>query len=256
MQIRKLMSRVKATIDVRRPLFFAKDYITFAVRQKEINDHRFRISVFDIFPCLDEKSSTASFDRHYIYHTAWAARVLSKTKPKCHIDISSNLFFCSIVSAFVPIEFYDYRPAQLSLEGLKAGRGDVTSLPFSSDSVSSLSCMHVIEHIGLGRYGDPIDPSGDIKAVNELKRVLACDGDLLFVVPVGKPRIQYNAHRIYSFCQVMKMFSDLHLVEFSLICDDDIGGPIVSDATEAMANQQRYGCGLFWFRKISRTNKS
>ena len=52
--------------------------------------------------------------------------------------------------------------------------------------------MHVIEHIGLGRYGDEMDPDGDLKAIDELKRVLSRKGDLLFVVPVGKPKIMYN----------------------------------------------------------------
>lgn len=249
MDLRRLVSGAKVLLDVRRPVSFIINYIVFWYKRTKSKDHRFHMSVFDIVPCLYDDSATTSFDRHYIFHTAWAARVLSKTKPQCHIDISSSLYFCSIVSAFVPVQFYDYRPPDLNLDGLITRRGDITSLPFGSDSISSLSCMHVIEHIGLGRYGDPIDPSGDIKAARELKRVLACDGDLLVVVPVGRPRIHYNAHRVYSFCQAMNLFSDLVLVEFSLICDDKIGGSIIFNATEAMADGQIYGCGLFWYRK-------
>ena len=124
---------------------------------------------------------------------------LSQTKPEFHIDISSTLYFCSIVSAFIPIKFYDYRPVKLNLEKLYTGSADLLSLPFEEGSVNSLSCMHVVEHIGLGRYGDPLDPDGDLKAISELIRVLAPDGNLLLVVPVGKKsRIMFNAHRIYS----------------------------------------------------------
>jgi len=47
--------------------------------------------------------------------------------------------------------------------------------------------MNVVEHVGLGRYGEPLDPEGDIKAMRELRRVLAPGGSLLFVVPVGRP---------------------------------------------------------------------
>ena len=56
-----------------------------------------------------------------------------------------------MVSAFIPVEFYDYRPAELSLSGLEFKHADLTHLPFADNSVESLSCMHVIEHIGLGR---------------------------------------------------------------------------------------------------------
>ena len=80
--------------------------------------------------------------------------------PRRHVDVSSTLHFCSMVSAFVPVEFYDIRPARLELEGLACKRGDLLDLPFSAGEVTSLSCMHVVEHVGLGRYGDAIDPSG------------------------------------------------------------------------------------------------
>ena len=79
---------------------------------------------------------------------------------------------------------------------MSSGYADLANLPFEINSVQSLSCMHTVEHVGLGRYGDPIDPDGDLKAIKEIKRVLAVNGNLLFVVPIGKPKIVYNAHRI------------------------------------------------------------
>jgi ubiquinone/menaquinone biosynthesis C-methylase UbiE len=131
-----------------------------------------------------------------------------------HIDISSALYFCAIVSAFVPIKFYDYRPANLQLSNLSTDSADLTCLPFNDASIESISCMHVVEHIGLGRYGDLLDPNGDLKAISELKRVLSTNGNLLFVVPVGgTPRIMFNAHRIYSYGQVISYFQDFELIE-------------------------------------------
>ena len=119
--------------------------------------------------------------------------------PAKHTDISSSLYFSGIVSAFVPVDFYDYRPADLHLSDLTSAHADLTKLFFANASIDSLSCMHTVEHIGLGRYGDRIDPSGDLKAINELTRVVAAGGSFLFVVPVGKPKIEFNAHRIYSY---------------------------------------------------------
>jgi hypothetical protein len=70
--------------------------------------------------------------------------------------------------------------------------------------------MHVVEHVGLGSYGDSLDPNGDLKAMSELKRVLSINGNLLFVVPVGKPRVMFNAHRIYSYEQIIECFKGIN----------------------------------------------
>jgi SAM-dependent methyltransferase len=201
------------------------------------------------YPCLGDDTLTTPFDRHYVYHTAWAARVLAERRPAVHVDISSDVRFCTLVSAFVPVEFYDFRPADLQLDGLKSGSADLTALPFPTDSVRSLSCMHVVEHIGLGRYGDPLDPEGDLKSIAELKRVVAKGGQLLFVVPVGKPRIMFNAHRIYSFDEIIDYFDGMTLREFALIPDDPDEGALIRHASRQMANRQEYGCGCFAFVK-------
>jgi hypothetical protein len=211
---------------------------------------RFSMHWGDRYPCLYDNIDTTPFDTHYIYHPAWAARVISKIKPTVHIDISSTLHFCSILSAFVPVKFYDFRPAELRLSDLFSGAANIVSLPFPSNSIESLSCMHTVEHIGLGRYGDPLDPDGDLRAIAELKRVLAIGGSLLFVVPIGStPKIMYNAHRIYSYKQITEYFKDLELKEFALIPDYPSPNGLIIDATEEMANKCTYGCGCFWFLK-------
>ena len=210
------------------------------------NDQRLSLKVADMHPCLTDKISSTPFDHHYIYHPAWAARVLAETRPAEHIDISSILSFCSIASAFIPIKFYDYRPAHLQLSNYSSGFADLKKLPFENDSIESISCMHTVEHIGLGRYGDELDAMGDIKATNELKRVVKPGGTLLFVTPVGKPKIVFNAHRIYSFELIINYFEGFELKEFSLIPDE---GGLIRNADPALVQQQEYGCGCFWFSK-------
>lgn len=201
----------------------------------------------DRFVCLDEKTANIGFDAHYIYHTAWAARKIAKTiRPKLHVDISSALYFSTIVSAFVPVKFYDFRPANVDLSNLSTGAMDLSHLPFEDGSIQSLSCMHVVEHIGLGRYGDRLDPNGDITAMKELERVLKKTGHLLFVVPVGKPRIQFNAHRIYSYEMIINHLKPLKLKEFSLIDDN---GKFTENAQPSEVAKQQYGCGCFLFQK-------
>jgi len=214
-----------------------------------ITNVRFELRKKDFLKCMDEKIPETGFDRHYVYHSAWAIRKLVETSPEVHIDIASQIYFIATASAVVPIEYYDYRPPKIILPNLKVDKADLSRLQFESNSINSLSCMHVVEHIGLGRYGDPIDYDGDLKAINELKRVLAKDGNLFFVVPVGKEaKIQYNAHRIYSYNQILEYFSDFILCEFSFI--KSYGDTsIYKNPTLDIINEENYGCGCFWFKK-------
>ncbi|EKE02188.1 MAG: hypothetical protein ACD_20C00413G0012 [uncultured bacterium] len=232
---------------IERKKFFRTSFKEFQTLSKLNN--RFDIKWTDKFPCLYDNTENTVFDFWYVNHLAWAARVIAKIKPEIHVDISSSLYFCTMLSAFFPVKFYDYRPAKLNLSNLDTEHADLTKLSFENNSIKSLSCMHVIEHIGLGRYGDPIDPDGDLKAISELKRVLAQGGSLLFVVPLGRPRIQFNAHRIYSYDQIIGYFSDFKLEEFALIPDNGDMEGIVYNAPRELVDTQSYGCGCFWFRK-------
>ncbi len=226
---------------------YCHDYLLFFM--KNADDERFVLRPFESYPCLGDKTSDTPFEPHYTYHPAWAARILKKLNPKKHIDISSTLTFCTIVSAFIPTEFYDYRPANISLTGLKSKRGDLLDLPFVSNSVESISCMHTIEHIGLGRYGDAIDPTGDLKAIRELIRVTKKGGSILFVTPVGKRALRFNAHRIYAYDEILKYFTTCHLKEFALVPDNVFEVGMLTNPPKSVINKQSWGCGCFWFIK-------
>jgi len=232
-----------------RRLDFLRDYVRFK-RMASRLEPRFTVRWRDRYPCLQDKTASTPFDRHYVYHVAWAARVLARMNPALHVDISSSLNFCSVVSAFIPVKFYDYRPVDLRLSNLSSDSANLTALPFDDHSVPSLSCMHVIEHVGLGRYGDKVDPDGDLKAMAELQRVLGQNGSLLFVVPIGKPKIRFNAHRVYSYEQICTYFRDLKLEEFALIPDRPQDGGLIAGASREMADGQKYGCGCFWFKNV------
>lgn len=227
---------------------FKKDFERFRCLSSK-SGSRLSVDWSDRYMCLYDRTATTDFDRHYVYHTAWAARVLAQIRPEFHIDISSLIYFTSLVSAFVPVKFYDFRPVDITLSNLTSDAVDLMNLSFEDNSIKSLSCMHVVEHVGLGRYGDPLDPVGDLKAVSELTRVLSPGGNLLFVVPVGMPKVMFNAHRIYSYAQVMGYFKDLELRQFALIPDRREDGELILNASEKMTDEQTYGCGCFWFIK-------
>jgi hypothetical protein len=218
-------------------------------RLSAASDRGLGVDDADLLPCLDDRTAETTFDRHYVYHPAWAARILAQTRPDRHVDISSILGFSTVLSAFIPVEFYDVRPAPLKIDDLHVGAADLLQLPFDDNSIPSLSCMHVIEHIGLGRYGDPLDADGDVKAIRELVRVLAPGGDLLIATPVGRRRVCFNAHRVYDHQDFAGLFAGLDLKEFALIPDGTVPDGLLYDPSAELVRAQEYGCGCFWFKK-------
>lgn len=212
-----------------------------------------KISLLDVQPCLAEKTKTTRFDTHYFYQDIWAAKKIFASKTKNHIDVGSRIDFVGFLSSFTKVTFVDIRPIETNLENFQSTKGNILSLPFEDNSISSLSCLHVAEHIGLGRYGDSLDPLGTKKACRELARVLAKGGNLYFSVPIGKPRLCFNAHRIHSADQILQYFNGLKLIEFSGV--DDMGSFRENIEINAF-KEADYACGLFWFKKSKRTQKN
>jgi SAM-dependent methyltransferase len=238
--------------EIRRIQFYKKQKNNFLYLEKQNINYLFKMDWRNRKIILNEATTNTEFDRHYIYHPAWAVRIIKKLNPEIHYDISSVLSFSSILSAFIPVKFFDYRPAKLELSNLLVNSADLTKLSFADNSILSLSCMHTIEHIGLGRYGDELDFNGDIKAMKELARVLKVGGCLLIVTPIGNlNQIQFNAHRIYTKDYIIEMFIKfgLKLVEFVLIPEQSKDGGLVSNPTNKLLEQQNYACGCFWFTK-------
>lgn len=198
------------------------------------------------FPCLGDKTPTTDFDPHYTYQGPWVMRELLQRRPSKHVDVGSWTAYLGFFSSLQPTEFVDIRPAGLFQPGLTPREGSALSLPYAHESVESLSCLHVVEHIGLGRYGDPIDPMGPIKALRELARVVAKGGDLYLSLPVGLEKIYFNAHRVIQPQVVIEILKGMRLVSLSGILDD---GQFLENACLTTLSRQKYGCGLFHFTK-------
>jgi hypothetical protein len=205
-----------------------------------------KISRRDLYPCLDDCTSTTSFDSHYFYQDIWAFRKIFESGTKSHVDVGSKVDYVGFLSTITQTTFIDIRPLITDLPGLESKAGSILDMPYMDGSISSLSCLHVAEHIGLGRYGDPLDPLGTVKACKELERVLASGGNLYFALPIGKPRVCFNAHRIHSPDQIIKYFPGLKLVEFSFVNDQ---GHFLQNVNQSEGRDAKYGCGLFQFTK-------
>ncbi len=197
-------------------------------------------------PQLLDGTPETGIDPHYFHVSAWAARRIVEAGPALHVDVGSQNLFVATLAAAVPVLFVDFRPLRARIPGLLSVGASLLALPFADESLESLSCLHVAEHVGLGRYGDPLDPGGTRKSAAELARVLAPGGQLLFAVPVGRPRVCFNAHRVHAAREVRGWFAELELAEFAGVGDD---GDLVNDASLDRFDGAEFACGFFRLRR-------
>lgn len=214
----------------------------------------FSIRLADLHPRLSDRydsAGTASGD--YFHQDLWVARKIFAANPGEHWDIGSRIDgFIAHLLTFRTVNVIDIRQLESKISGLIFHQGDVTALQIPDNSIESLSCLHAMEHVGLGRYGDPIDPSGCFKGMQELQRVLAPGGKLYFSVPIGKERLEFNAHRVFDPFTVTETFSSLALVEFAVVNEQ---GDLIDSAKPEDFRSVRSACGLFIFEKSATSLK-
>lgn len=223
-------------------VWYISDLIKFKIKNPHI-----KIRFDDLYPQLHDKTSVTDFDAHYFYQQIWLFENVLKNKPEEHVDVGSTYQMSGYLSKIVPTTFIDIRPIDTKLDNLKVLDASILELPYSDNSLESISCLHVIEHIGLGRYGDEIDPDGWLKACKELQRVLAKGGRLYLSTPVGKPRVCFNAHRVFSPENIRDTFRECKLTDFCVV--DDNGFLHYSAKIVDYVNAD-YSLGIYIFQKI------
>jgi SAM-dependent methyltransferase len=160
----------------------------------------------------------------YFYQDSWAFERIVQQKPACHVDVGSRAIFVAFLSKVVPTIMVDIRPLSLEMDLIQFVQGTILDLPFEGNSLESVSSLCVVEHIGLGRYGDPLDPYGSEKAIQELKRVVQPGGDLYISVPLDdENRIYFNAHRAFREEYLLTLFEPFQIMESRYIYGRDFG---------------------------------
>jgi hypothetical protein len=226
-------------------------YIADWLRYSKLNTSpAFKIRLRYATPMLtDRYASAGAASGHYFHQDLWAARKIHERGPDKHLDIGSRIDgFVAHVLTFMPLTIVDIRSMKSDIQGLTFLQDDATTLSkLPSNSVQSLSSLHVAEHFGLGRYSDPIDPEACFKFMRSLERVLAPCGRLYFSVPVGKERVDFNAHRVFSPRTILDTFSGLRLESFSYVSDQ---GDLYLDTAPDLMPASKLACGLFEFSKM------
>lgn len=208
------------------------------------------------YPIIEDRFSAAGITSgHYFHQDLYVAREIFRRNPDRHVDVGSSIYgFVSHVASFREIEVIDVRRIDDQVDGIKFHQQDFMSVtPALVESTDSISCLHALEHFGLGRYGDPIDYKGWEKGIESLSLMLKDEGVLYLSVPTGKiQRVEFNAHRVFSVPFLRSKFeSKFDLEGFAFVTDD---GKLHTDydpnSIEAESSfNASYGCSIWVLRK-------
>ncbi len=175
-------------------------------------------------PQLGDDTALTQVDPIYFFQDSWAFRKIAAARPAAHVDVGSQHKFVSLLATVVPTTMVDIRPLPYELDGLTFRQGSILALPYADGELASVSSLCVVEHIGLGRYGDPLDPAGSEKALAELKRVVRPGGDLYVSVPLDdENRTYFNAHRAFTEPFLLSLVAPFEVLERRYIYGSVLG---------------------------------
>lgn len=211
---------------------------------------------FKFYPILSDKSDQSGKARgQYFYQDLFVANQVFVANPIRHVDIGSRIDgFVAHVASFRAIEVFDIRPLNSDIHNVKFVQADLMApLNNMKECTDSLSCLHTIEHFGLGRYGDPIDINGHLKGLESMYQLLKKGGTFYFSTQIGPNTLAFNAHRIFSVKYLIDLFKEKYeILGFSYIDDSDkLHTDVKLNDEDILRNFGcKLGCGIFILRKI------
>lgn len=226
-------------------------------RQKPRENRKFEFGHF--YPCLEDRFAPSGLaEGHYFHQDLLVASRIFTAQPQRHIDVASRIDgFVAHVASFRRIFVVDIRPLTSNIRNVEFVQADLMGkIPIDLiGSCDSLSCLHALEHFGLGRYGDPVRWDGHRVGFENMLTMLKSGGKFYFSVPIGPQRIEFNAHRVFSLDYLLELFSGrLQLDNFSFVDDlGDLHENVILNQSNIDTNCGcSYGCGIFELTKMVR----
>lgn len=216
------------------------------------NRPSFEIQKQYMWPVVTDKYASAGTIGNYFWQDLWAAKLIHKRGVKHHFDIGSRIdgFIAHLLAMDVHVSLIDIREFPTVVENLNTIVDDATTLhQIPDDSIESMSALCSLEHFGLGRYGDPINPEACFMCFDNIQKKLKKGGNLYISLPIGKERVEFNAHRVFYANTVVDCFSQLQLQEFSCATESGIENNVDIHKYDNDSHNGEYRYGLFHFIK-------
>jgi SAM-dependent methyltransferase len=218
---------------------------------------RFRASYtgrLELVPCLyDWDEEGVKTKDEYFWQDLLVARMIFEAKPDKHVDIGSRVNFITHVASFREIEVFDIRPITTQVPGVIFKQADLMKpIEGMANYCDSLSCLHALEHFGLGRYGDPIDPIGFERGLINMARLLRGNGVFYLSVPIGIDRVEFNANHVFDPRIIINLATE-NFLRLSALTVIHQGGKVETIALDEVQfsdlASKRYTLGIFTFIK-------
>jgi len=235
--------------------FFIKDFFVFQIQKYKSRESQY-FSFGLPFPILDERfEDGGSASGHYFHQDLLVAQRIFENNPTIHLDIGSRVDgFVAHVASFRKIEVLDVRPTEAKVENITFKTADLMRVDNTLlNYCDSLSCLHALEHFGLGRYNDPIQFDGYLDGLNSMYKILKQGGAFYLSVPIGKQRVEFNGQRVFSVRYLLRLFKDKYTINHFSFVDDkgDLHKNVEMNNKEIDRNFDcHYGCGIFEMTKI------
>jgi hypothetical protein len=206
----------------------------------------------ETWPCLFDRDAEAAHLGEYFWQDLHVARRIIAANPRRHIDVGSRIDgFIAHLACVRPVEVFDIRPLAARIPNVRFRRWDLMNPGEGAETADCVSCLHTLEHVGLGRYGDPLAPEGWRTALAHLAALLAPGGRLWLAVPVGRARVAFNAHRVFD-ARVLCAEAEgrgLACAEFGVLGPQGEFEPVAGEAAWGALARREYGLGLFVFER-------
>lgn len=200
-------------------------------RQIDDNERAFRQKYENHYKLVEGNRRGFKANRAYRYQVGrhpftiqdlefeFTAYHLRRLNPSNILDIGSYRHFILGLLAHYTVTTVDIRERKSMLDNENIVTGDAKALKFPDNSFDSIVSLEALPHFGLCRYGDDFDLDADIKAFNEMIRVLKPGGYLIFSAAITKaePSIAFNARRNYSHAMIKEFCQSLECIEEKFI---------------------------------------
>lgn len=228
-------------------------------RMLSAGGHAAEFPLANPWPCLADRYETGGTAKgQYFHQDLLVAQWIFAEGPERHIDVGSRVDgFVAHVASFRSIDVLDIRPVKSSASGITFHERDIMVADSRWDeSCDSLSCLHTIEHFGLGRYNDTLDPDGWRLGWANLVRMARPGGTIYLSTMIGPQRIEFDAHRVFAVPTLVRLVAQSCDIEATAFIDDsgDLhldADPLAESAADSFGCTS--GCVIFRLRKRDAT---